>query len=259
MALFGAARTWYIYNLDTDEKIQGQFVAENVVQNVGGTYAERWALSRQHAILQFVHGNSDVVSFQGRFFMTSELIVIKNDPKKKIQQLIKWTRRDSKLGRPPILSFWIGDAHLSVSECVLESLSNITYAPPSASGALRDVSFTATIKRWWPYDITLGSEPPETRYHHAKQSDYYEMLALREYANAMLGDVVRKRHPTKQDIETGDIIKLPSKEAIETVRITQTSEPLRTAFGPVLTAQKARRLEMLELRGGDQVSHVLKG
>lgn len=259
MPLFGVSRTWYLYNLDTKEKLQGQFVAENVVENVGGTYAERWALSRQHSILQFVHGNSDTVTFQGRFFMTSELLVVINDPKVKIQTLKKWVRRDQKLGRPPILSFWIGDAHLSLTECILEQVSNITYAPPSASGLLRDVSFTINLRQWWPYDISLGTEPPETRYHPAKRRDYYEMLALREYANPMLGDVIRKRHPDKTIVRVGDLIKLPSKAAIETARITQTSEPLRTAFGPSLTAQKVRRLEMLETRGGARTSHVLLG
>ena len=56
MVLSAKPGQWYLYNLDTDDQIQGQFVAESVTENVGAKWSERFALNRQHGIMQWIHG-----------------------------------------------------------------------------------------------------------------------------------------------------------------------------------------------------------
>jgi len=218
-----AGRQWVLYNLDTDEKLVGQFEPEGLGEEWGNTFVEKWALNREHAILQFVHGNSDLLTFSGRFFQ-------KNDadkaPKQKLDLLRKWKSRDRKLRRPPILSFWVGDAHISMTDCVVERASP-TYGRPTVFGSLRDVTFSLTLRQWWPYDVELGVAIGETRYHNARQQDYYEMLAFREYGKALWGDTIRKRHPALPEFEIGDVIKLPSSEALRGTRVRPSSIALQ--------------------------------
>jgi hypothetical protein len=256
MGLWGGPRKWVLYNLDTDEKMEGQFVAESVSAEVGGTWSERYALNRQHGILQFVHGNSETVSFRARFFMTAELLGIENDPLINVDTLKKWTRRDSKLARPPLLQFWVGDGHLGLTECILERLSGIEYKEPAQSGVLRDVSFTVNLRQWWPYDVQV-EEGGETRYHRSKRKDYYEMLCFREYGDPDKGDIIRKRHPTKPVIEVGDVIKLPSADVIATLKAAPSSLALQTAYGAEDTPQRLRRKEIFELRNVVSKSNIV--
>jgi len=257
--IFGKPKQWFLYNLETDDKIEGQFIAEDVTENMGAVWSERFALNRQHGILQWIHGQARVVSFKGRFFMTSELGGKTNDPIKKLQMLKSWTERDSKLERPPILAFWVGDSHLRLDQCILEQLSSITYAEPTFSGSLRDVSFTVQLKEWYPYSIEFAqnSAAGETRYHYAAQNDYYEMLTYREYDDPMMGDIIRKRHPTKANVQIGDVIKLPSASVIEGEKVTQTSVPLKTAYGRKDTVQKRLRQEIFDRKNVTKVSHVV--
>lgn len=210
-----AGRQWTIYNLDTDEKLVGQFEAEGLSEEWGSAYVEKWALNREHAILQFVHGNSDMLTFSGRLFQKNDTDV---NPKKKLGLLRKWKSRDRKLRRPPILSFWVGDAHISMTDCVIERISP-TYDRPTVFGGLRGVTFSITLRQRWPYDVELGVATGETRYHNVRQQDYYEMLALREYGKALWGDTIRQRHPALPELEIGDVVKLPSSEALRGTRV----------------------------------------
>jgi hypothetical protein len=258
MSLFGKPREWFLYNLDTDDKIQGQFVAEDVSEEIGAVWAERFALNRQESILQWVHGEADTISFKARLFMTSELLGKENDPVRPLTMLKSWVRRDEKLGRPPILAFWIGDSHLKMDECILEKLSGISYQPPTFSGGLRDVEFTVNLRRWYQYDIELGGTPGESRYHHAIRQEYYELLTQREYGDPSMGDIIRKRHPEKPVVQVGDIVKLPSGAALLREKVTQTSIALKNAFGRKDSPQKTLRQNVFDRRNDSQLSFVVQ-
>jgi len=251
------AKTWWLKNLDSGEKLEGQYEAVNPTEEIGNTYAELWTLNRQHAIHQFVHGNTDQVQFDGRFFRTSELLDMGTDPQADLDKLKSWARYDDKLKRPPILMFWIGDAHLFYGKCFIEQIGSINYGSPTSSGKLRDVSFSVSLKRWVPY-VLEEEEQGETRYHHAKRRDYYEALTQREYGNALMGDVIRKRQPNLPTIQVGDIVILPDYDKIRTTKVTQASVPLKTAFGAKDTPQRRLRLEYLASRNRARYSHVLK-
>ena len=84
------------------------------------------------------------------------------------------------------------------------------------------------------------------------------MLCWREYRKPILGDVIRKRHPQHAQIITGDVIKLPSIEAIQATPIVPSSVALSTAFGRKDTPQRALRIEWFDRRNDKYVSHIVK-
>lgn len=210
-----AGRQWILHNLDTGEELMGQFEPEDIGENWSNTYAEKWALNREHAITQFVHGNSDLLTFSGRFFQKNDW---DKEPSKKLELLRKWRSRDKRLRRPPILMFWVGDSQIRMPDCVIERITP-TYGRPTVFGGMRDVTFSITLRQWWPYDVKLGVATGETRYHNVRQQDHYEMLTFREYGKALWGDTIRQRHPTQPELEIGDVVKLPSSEAMRGTRV----------------------------------------
>jgi len=70
--------------------------------------------------------------------------------------------------------------------------------------------------------------------------------------------VIRKDHPKLQRLDSGDIVRMPSIEGVRGKTVTQTSVPLKTAFGKKDTAQKRLRLAFFDLRSESYVSHVLQ-
>lgn len=246
---------WTLTNVDTGEKIEGQFGPVDPTESPGNpVYAEHTSLNRDKPILQFVHGTADGFSFGAYFFARSET---DEDPFKKITALKKWRQRDSYLARPPIVAFYVGDNNLHFWQAVIASIGEIKYFdPPKHMGGIRGVSTTITLKEYVPWE--LKSEPaPETRYHHAKQGDYYELIAWREYRDPMLGDVVRSRNPEKRVLAVGDIVPLPSAEAIRT----SARKPRSISFVGTVSSkdsvQKTNKREAFERHDRDYVSAIV--
>jgi hypothetical protein len=247
-------RSWFLENTDTGQVIQGQFEPDGpVTKDVKSNYETHTTLNRQNPITQYINGTPDAISFQARIFNQHSLDFTAEE---QITLLELWAKRDPVFKRPPIVSFWMGDAHVYLTTAVITGLSGIQFGRPSFFGGLRDVTLTINLQQYEPFDLE-DSEIFETRYHHARVRDYYEMLTEREYGNPLLGDVIRKRHPTLPNVQTGDVIKLPSIEAIRTERVDTKSIPLKTAFGRKDTVQRKLRIDMLSRRDRPYVSHVL--
>ncbi len=83
------------------------------------------------------------------------------------------------------------------------------------------------------------------------------MLTYREYGNPLLGDAIRKIHPTQPNLVAGNIVKLPSLAGLRSVVIEPKSIALQTATSRKNTPQKTLRTEMFEKRSGNYVSHVI--
>ncbi len=251
-----AKNVWYLRNEDTIPKqiIQGQFPAEDLIEDTSNNYAVHNSLNRQRPILQFLNGNVDTVSFRATLLNTNAFI---GDVEKDLETLKKWKTRDEKLGRPPILSFWVGDGKVKNTSCVISSLSGITYDKVTRLGALRRIVLTVNLMKYEPYSLEsnlLG----ETRYHRAAKRDYYEMLTFYEYGSPIMGDIIRKRHPTKQNIQVGDVIKLPSKYTLRKEIIEPKSIVLQNVNTKKTSPQRTVYLETLESRNRNYVSHVIK-
>jgi hypothetical protein len=245
-------KMWNLANDEIGEEIQGQFPAEDLKEEVGGVWASHTSLGRSRSILQFIRGKTPTIQFRARFFADNSSISIH----KKWLVLKNWCEVDPDLGRPPILQFWVGDAHLTFKQCVLETVGDITYEEPRSDGSLRHVSFQIHLKEFTPYNLESPKDG-ETRYHVSRQLDYYEMLALREYSDSMLGDVIRKRHPTKPNIRVGDVIKLPSRAALRKEVVEQTSIALGGAYDKRDNPNRTLRLVVFDNRNRTATSHTL--
>jgi hypothetical protein len=238
-------------NNDTTDEIQGQFPVLGVTQEVGSTYGESFALNRKTPILQFLHGNSERISFEGRLYAETAV----DDLYKHIKLLLSWAERDEDLKRPPVLGFWVGNASLSLN-CILESVSNIVYHSFRDDGSPRDITFTLNLREYVPYSLEIESGG-ETRYHRAKLHDYYEWLTQREYRDPMLGVYIRGQHPTKPSLAVGDVVKLPSIDSLRTVKVQPSSISLKTSFGRKDTVQRTLRILVQDRLNVSYVSHVL--
>jgi len=241
MSLISAfATNWLIANQDTDEVIEGDFEAQDVSRSVSSTFTEHFSLSRQSPITQFLHGNVTTLSFTGRFFVDPAILSITGlpfagpvpallgktpgnryslRPSEKMSKLEAWAGVDPELQRPPVVLFSIGNGELSQIS-LIEQISDIRYDRPMLTGEIRGCTFTVHLRQFIPFDMEKASQPPpESRWHHTRTGDYYELIAESEYGFPLLGDVVRKRNADKSIIHEGDTIKFPSLGAIQNTSV----------------------------------------
>lgn len=252
MLFVPSLRTWFLQNTETLQILKGNFEPVSLVRERANNWANHTALSRTNAILQFLNGEAQTLSVDIRLY--AETIV--NSVERDLALMESWMLPQSSLeNRPPILTFWVGDGHV-IMDCVITSMSNIRYGTPTFFGGLRDVSLTLNLKEYVKFSLE-DNDLFETRYHRARRRDYYELLTYKEYGNPLMGDIIRKRHPTLPVVNTGDTIKLPSVEAIRKDIVEPKSIALQTAFGKKDTPQKRLRAEMFDKRNRPYVSHVV--
>ena len=244
---------WSLRNLDSGDTLKGQFAPEDLNENLSTNYAQHKGFNREHSIIQFVNGNNDTASFRSQFY---KLHSLDESPKKKLDKLKSWIKMDKKLRRPPILQISVGDGYFEQT-CVITGISDVSYGRADRFGGLRSVSFGLTLLQFTPYSLS-DEEETDTRYHRVKDGEYYELLAYREYNNPLLGDVIRKNHPSLQLLASGNTVALPAINGIKSKKIEQTSTTLKTAFGRKDTSQRQLRILFLERNSGSYVSHVLQ-
>lgn len=250
---FLKTKRWFLRNEDTGDVLVGQFPAEEVSQDIKNNWAKHTTLSRTRSIISYLNSDEDHLTFSARFRSEN---LYKNDIVKNVEMLRKMARKDPDLGRPPIVTFWVGNGHLE-QRSVIDSISGLTWGAPDINGEPRQVKFTVNLIQYEDFNLA-DVEIYETRYHRARERDYYELLAYREYRNPLLGDAIRKRHVGQPALTPGAIVRLPSVEAIRTERPHQTSIALAGSFGRKDTPQKRLRQEMMERTGVERKSHVLR-
>lgn len=249
-----ALRIWNLFNLDTGAWIKGQFHPEDATMDISTMWSEKFGLNREHPIVQFLHGEVETFAFRSRYVATTSAENLEDE----LDNLKGFARYDETLGRPPILEFWFGNGTFATfrNPCRLTGLTGINYHRPTFLGGLRHVDFSVNlreIKEFTLEGLTVGN----TRFHRAKEADYYEGLAEREYGNALLGDAVRKIHPELPNIQVGDTIELPTASKLRKTKITQTSIPLQDGFGRQDSPQRTLRLHEFERHNRVKVSHVI--
>lgn len=235
-----AGRRWHLINLDTSEEFVGDFEAEGITANVSANYNETNALNRQYPIMQYISGNSRTVQFSAMMFAKDN----SDDIMARLERLCSYCERDTKLKRPPRVLLRVGFTKMSRTS-VIESVSNIVYESPRANGSPRGARFQVQLRGYRDYKLSSGA-PPESRYAKAKAGEYMELLAQREYGNPLLGDVIRKRHPGIQVLETGVTVKLPSIDAINSVSIAPTSVALKTLTARQDSVQQQLRTTLFD-------------
>lgn len=249
----GQRRLWLLFNQDTFEALSGDFEAVDLTEEPeGAEWSETFALNSAAPISAFLRGTVETLSFVCRLFDDSILPIavptrLKADKVMvKYEKLKSWSKRDELLGRPPILIFTAGAGEIA-QRCKLTSIGSARFDDLGVLGEVKGVTCSLNLSRYIPYDIeTAATAPPETRYHRARTGDFYELLAKREYGNALLGVLIRNRHPSQRRVEEGDVVRLPSYEAIADEPIRPTSVALRGLTGSVLNPQRQLRAQVLK-------------
>lgn len=250
MLMMPTFKSWFLVNLDEFETIQGQFFALDLKQKVGAEYREHWALNRQHAILQWVHGKTPTTTFRAFYYAKHT----GDDITATVDRIKSWTQRLELKGRPPVLLFWVGDGHVTETTCVLEDV-DVTIHEPTAEGEMRHAELVLSLRAYKEFDIGLVGNT-DTRYHHARERDYYEMLCVNEYGDPSLGDIIRKRHPDKANLVVGDVVKLPAIEGVRKSVVKTTSIPLAGAYDRKDNPARTLRIDMFNRRNRSYTSHV---
>jgi len=247
------SRKWFLRNEDSGETMEGQFAPTGLTRDVANNYAQHTALNRANTIIQYLNSKADTLVLQAGFFaqdFTKGAAV-----EERLEKLVSWAKRDPDLLRPPRVLFWIGNGHLEQLS-VIDSISGITYGEPTILGEIREVSFTVNLLQFVEFNLD-DQESFDTRFHHTKERDYYELLTQREYGDPLRGDVIRKQHPTQPNLTPGAIVRLPSIEGVRTERVETKSIPLKTAYGRKETPQRSLRIDMFDRRNRPFVSHVI--
>ncbi len=243
-------KTWSLKNTEDGTVLKGQFPAEQVTRNVGGNWAEIQALNRANAFIQFLNGKTETLEVKSRFFKRD---LLDDSPTEKIDKLIEFTQATLRFRRPPLLTFYLGDGLGLQFDCICEGVTGIEYGEPNALGGIRQVSFTMQFKKVSGSQNAISGEQEvtDTRYHHAKEGEYYELICEQEYGDPMIGVVIRQRNPTMALLSPGDIIALPALEGVRGLTPKQQSIPLKTAFGRKDTLQRTLRIQYFNKRSGN--------
>lgn len=246
-------RSWFLQNLDTFQIFQAQFEPEGLTREIVSNYAEHTALNRKTPILQFLNKQAETITFQATLWRRD---VAFNTVEDDFALLQSWVEPDEAFNnRPPLLLFWVGDGHVQL-ECVMTGLTGVTYDRPTFGGGVRKITFNVNLKQYQEFSLDSGGLF-ETRYHIAKERDYYELIAQREYGDPLKGDIIRKRNPTLPNMQLGDRIPFPAIEAIRRDRVETKSVALESAYGKRITPQKQLRLDMFDRRNRPYVSHII--
>ncbi len=263
MGLLPNMRVWRIINNITGEEVEGDFEAEDLGEDVGAAYEDTFALNSDSPITQYLHGEVDVLSFTARLFddsVTPQAILTNMKfvlVREKLELLKAWVKKDESKGRPPTVVFSAGNGEVSMTS-VITSLAGILYDPLNWGGGIRGVTFTVNLKKFIPADISgAASSPPETRYHRAKTGDYYELLAVREYGSAALGDVIRNRHPEQRVLSEALVVKLPSFAAIQREVLAPRSIACKGLHSSKASPQRTVRQYHQDRLNRSVVSHVI--
>lgn len=244
---------WHLKNLDSGEELEGQFAPIGPTETVGAVYAEHTSLNRQNAIIQYLRGTTPTYSFTARFYA---LHSTDTKPEEDIATLKSWTKRQADLGRPPRVTVTVGN-QVPLPEAVIEEPLSVAYVDDALpEGAIRGADCTINLRNYHKFSLDTSPEP-STRYHRSRTGDYYELLAWYEYANPLLGDVVRKEHPDKQTLSEGDVVRLPSLGAIKGTTVKPTSTALQKSIGTKDTAQRRLRQSEFERHDRSYVSAIV--
>jgi hypothetical protein len=204
--LFGPNVLWSIRAPELDVEFEAQFEPIGLRMSAGGNYAMTQTLGRQYPIAQWLSGEADTVSFTGRLYARHFL----DKPADKLKTLIKLTKRDRNLGRPPICEFSMGQGFM-VIRCFVSEIGNIVFDSFRHDGSVRGAMFKVTLVRYEPYGLkeTDTTTPePSTVYKVAKEGETFESVAAKLYNNAIKGVNLRKVHPQYPELQIGDVVKV---------------------------------------------------
>jgi hypothetical protein len=207
------------------DEIVFQFQPGQLTENMAAAWSSSTGMNRDHPILQYSHGEQNQFSFEARLWAANSDVNIEEQ----LEALKRATRRDEDLKRPPIWQFTWGT--FIDETVVVQSVGNIRYDAIRPDGSLRGVTLAITLLVYRTIDVELVAEdrPTDTFYVVTKSGDQWENIAQREYGDAMMGDLLRRRNPALPfpGQNPGKIVKLPKSETLRNEPVEPDSPPLR--------------------------------
>jgi len=194
---------WTLASNDNGIIVEGQFIIDSLTHDKSSNLGSLSALGRETPIVSFLSGDVEKLSFQAIIFSMNYW----DNIEEKIEDLFAMATPDENTGVYPVCNFFHGQFARQV---LVKSLGGITYREPKYDGALKQATFNIELWRFedYAYYVTSASgQERETKYVLAKTGDYYELIAAREYGNALLGVNMRQLHDLPI-LQPGDPVKV---------------------------------------------------
>lgn len=256
-------KLWFLTDKTKDETIVGQFSPQNFRKDLSGKLAEMPSVGKQNPVIQWIHGLTEVVTFQARLWAHDKDDDAVEARLARLEKLVKQTDEDpsipgGKFAPPPVCSFsWGFDPSLQMEDCLVESIGGITYDEIRPDGTLRGATLQITLKRF--EEVTLVPTDPtvqerNTRIRRAKKGDTYESIALDEYGDPMFGVLLRQLNPRRAGMPLADLNPVNPVHAYrEEFLLTKQIEPEFAPFkdGRGNEAAEKRRREIFDSRNDD--------
>lgn len=261
-------KKWVLFDKENLEKIEGQFIPQDMTRELSGNIAEVSSVNRQYPILQWISGVNETYTFTARLWAKDSTDSKVSD---KLQRLEKLVVPDRNLGRPPVCTFYWGDDPSLAADVLVQSLGGITYdeiLPPvkndrgSPVSLLRGVTLQITLRRFVEVDLKLTNpsvKERQTRIRRTRKGDTYESIALDEYGDPSLGVLLRQLNPREPGMDVSDLNTLDPVHAFdETFLLTKQIQPEFAALrsGAENEAAEQMRRDLFELRNKDVFTTV---
>lgn len=202
-----------------------QYAPNTMTENRGAAWAESTGHNRAHPILQYSNGELASYAFEARLFAHNNALNVDD----LLNALKLSVERDEELRRPPRWHFTWGT--FIDETVVVQSIGGIRYDQVRPDGSIRGCTFSINLLVYRSIDVELVAEdrPSDTFFAATKSGDQWEDIALREYNDPMLGELLRRRNPGLMfpGAEPGTIVKLPKIETLRNEVIEPDSPPLR--------------------------------
>lgn len=247
---FSDRKGWSLVGQDAKftSEFKGQFIVENLDESIGSNLGETTTVGKQKPDLQWLNGETEVVTFDTRLFASNSVKNIKQQ----IELLKSFARRNDQLKRSPIFLFTAGteigftcfvrgvklkydelrsDGSLRGVICSItlqkiqetvtkDAATSLASQIKFAAGVITGVAgIAATIKKL--INIPGGSLHTIDRTVDVKQGMTFERIAATEYGNALLGDILRRTQPGMADLKIGDKVQLVEASEIIQIPVTQ--------------------------------------
>lgn len=203
-----------------------QYAPNNLTEDgVGSNWSSSTGMNRARPIIQYGSGEQNGFSFEARLWAHNK----DENVDAMLDALKKSCQRDEELKRPPRWQFTWGT--FIDETVVVQTVGNIRYDQIRPDGSIRGCLLAVNLLVYSSIDVELVAEdrPSDTFFAVTKAGDQWEDIALREYNDALLGELLRRRNPRLLFPGTtpGVVVKLPKMETLRNEVIEPDSPPLR--------------------------------
>lgn len=204
--------------------IRFQFIPGTFTMDVKSNYAEASSLGRDQPLLQFVRGEIDTFTFEAKLFSQSVIQEVNS----LLALLKRATKKDDRLGRPPIWMFIYGS--IVQEQVVIESLGGIKIGMLRPDSLLRMADLTVVLKKYTPFDVAITGIDQNAGNTSliktiAKAGALWEGVALASYASAALGPILAQRQGTSTP--PAGAVALPPKTEMLKAQLQPQAPPLQ--------------------------------